>query len=391
MTNLARRELLLAGAALGGLALAPSVLAQEVLTIGYSGPLSGGAALYGKNVLDGMLFAVNEINGAGLEVDGKPLELKVSALDDKYNPSETATNAQRLVQQDKVPVVLVPHSGGIFAVQTRNQAQKLLLLAYSSIPDITARGNQLTVRIPPDIRDYMPAFIAYQTKRFGKKLGIAVTDSDYGKVWEKLFAAQWKAAGGDVVLVNSMSYNKSADFYAGVSRVLAAEPDTMLIGGPSEPTGLVARQARELGYKGGFMLVDQAKLDEVAEVTDGLEVLEGTIGWLPVMTSTTPHARAFIKRFQAANPGRPVSMDSALPYVSTWALAEAMKLAGTGRDTQAIRAQMDAGYKALPDSINFLGCKGVGEKGELEFALQLAVVEDAKIREVEASQLVDAS
>ena len=50
-----------------GLAAATPVLAQEVVKIGYSGPLSGGAALYGKNVLDGMQMAVNEINASALE------------------------------------------------------------------------------------------------------------------------------------------------------------------------------------------------------------------------------------------------------------------------------------------------------------------------------------
>src|SRR3954468_18366940 len=130
-----------------GLALAAApALAQEVVKIGFSGPLSGGAALYGKNVLDGMTMAVDEINAAGLEVAGKKYKLEVVALDDKYNPSETAINAQRLVQESKTPAILVPHSGGTFALQTTNEAQKYLLLSYTSVPQVTARGNKLTLR-----------------------------------------------------------------------------------------------------------------------------------------------------------------------------------------------------------------------------------------------------
>ena len=74
--------------------------------------LSGGAALYGKNVLSGMEMAANEINAKGLEIGGKKYKLEIVALDDKYNPSETGINVQRLVQQHKTPAVLVPHSGG---------------------------------------------------------------------------------------------------------------------------------------------------------------------------------------------------------------------------------------------------------------------------------------
>ena len=46
---------------LGG---APAI-AQDVVKIGYSGPLSGGAAQYGKNVLNGMEMAAAEINADG--------------------------------------------------------------------------------------------------------------------------------------------------------------------------------------------------------------------------------------------------------------------------------------------------------------------------------------
>ena len=47
-----------------------------------------------------------------------------------------------------------------------------------------------------------------------------------------------------------MSYNKDTDFYSGVSRVVAAKPDVMFIGGASEPTALVVKTARELGFTG---------------------------------------------------------------------------------------------------------------------------------------------
>ena len=99
------------------LTMAGAALAQEVVKIGYSGPLSGGAALYGKNVLSGMEMAVNEINAKGLEIGGKKYKLEIVSLDDQYNPSQTGINVQRLIQQHKTPAVLVPHSGGIFAVQ----------------------------------------------------------------------------------------------------------------------------------------------------------------------------------------------------------------------------------------------------------------------------------
>ncbi len=383
-----RRNTLLATLALAGLAMTPlAALAQDVVKIGYSGPLSGGAALYGKNVLDGMQMAVEEINAAGLDIGGKKVKLEIVALDDKYNPSETAINAQRLVQEHKAPAVLVPHSGGIYALQTSNERQKLLVLAYSSTPQITARGNKLTLRIPPEFTDYLEPFTTYSMNKWGKNVGMAAADHDYAKAWAAAFKPFWEKAGGKVVAENPMSYNKAADFYSGVSKVLATKPDVLYIGGASEPTGLVVKQARELGFKGGFILIDQAKADEVAKVTGGYAALEGSIGVLPVVDDPDPNTKAFVERFRKKHGGKDPSSEVTLNYVAIHALAQAMKLAGSATDSTAIRAQLDKAFKGLPPSINFHGFKGVDAKGGTAFDMRLGVVEGGKVRELKSTEL----
>ncbi|MGU4174189.1 ABC transporter substrate-binding protein, partial [Pseudomonas aeruginosa] len=104
---LTRRRVGTLALACPAVAAAGPALAQEVVKIGYSGPVSGGAAQYGKNVLDGMQMAVSEINAAAPEIGGKKVKIEIVPLDDKYNPSETAINAQRLVQQHKTAAILV--------------------------------------------------------------------------------------------------------------------------------------------------------------------------------------------------------------------------------------------------------------------------------------------
>ena len=364
----------------GALAGAPA-LAQEVVKIGYSGPLSGGAALYGKNVLDGMQMAVNEINAAGFEVGGKKYKLEIVALDDKYNPSETAINAQRLVQEHKTPAILTPHSGGTFALQTNNEQQKYLLLSYTSVPQVTARGNKMTLRIPPEFTTYIQPFIKHAMGKYGKNLAIAAADHDYAKAWMAAFKPAWEAAGGKIVAENPMSYNKSTDFYSGVSRVAAAKPDVMFIGGASEPTALVAKQARELGFKGGFVIIDQAKMDEMAKVMGGYQALEGSIGVLPVVDDSAPDTRAFVQRFQKAYPGRNPSSEVSLNYTTVHATAMAMKLAGTVTDAVAIRANLDKAMKQLPASVNPHGLDGVDERGGSLADTRVAVVEGGKVKE----------
>ena len=371
----------LAAAVAVALAFGGSAMAQEVVKIGYSGPLSGGAALYGKNVLMGMEMAADEVNAKGLEVGGKKYKLEIVPLDDKYNPSETAINAQRLVQEHKTAAILTPHSGGTFALQTNNEAQKYLLLSYTSVPQVTARGNKLTLRIPPEFTTYIQPFVKHAMGKYGKNLAIAAADHDYAKAWMAAFKPAWEAAGGKVVAENPMSYNKSADFYSGVSRVMAAKPDVMFIGGASEPTALVAKQARELGFKGGFVIIDQAKMDEMAKVTGGYAPLEGSIGVLPLVDDPAPDSKAFVQRFQKAYPGRVPSSEVSLNYTTVHATALAMKLAGTTTDAAAIRANLDKAMKQLPPANNPNGLDGVDEKGGSLADTRVAVIEGGKVKE----------
>jgi branched-chain amino acid transport system substrate-binding protein len=362
-----------------GLGLAAAAGAQEVVKIGYSGPLSGGAALYGKSVLEGMQMAADEVNAAGFEVGGKKYKIEIVALDDKYNPSETAINAQRLVQEHRTPAILVPHSGGTYALQTTNEQQKYLVLSYTSVPLVTSRGNKLTVRVAPEYTGYLLPYVKYSMAKYGKNVALAAADHDYAKAWAAAFKLAWEGAGGKVVAENPMSYNKSADFYSGVSRALAAKPDVLFIGGPSEPTALVVKQARELGFKGGFAILDQARIDEMARIVGGYGPMEGAIGVLPIQEIKTPGVSGFSERFQKAHQGRVPLWEHVLNYSAVRLTAEAMKLAGSVSDAVAIRAQMDKSARSLSAAANPLAIDGIAEQGGISMSAQIGVVEGDRV------------
>ena len=368
---------------------AGAAFAQDTVKIGFTGPLSGGAALYGKNVVNGMEMAIKEINAAGLEVAGKKVKLELVALDDKYAPAEAAINARRLVQQYQSPAVFVPHSGGIYAMQAFNEQEKFIVMAYSSTPKITETGNKLTIRIPPTFNSYIEPFTSYEMKKFGKKVGMLPGDHEYAKNWSALFAPAWEKAGGTVVSNNPMSYNRSADFYSGVSRVLAEKPDVLFIGGPSEPTALVAKQARELGFKGGFLIMDQAKLDEMAKVTGGLAPLEGSIGVLPVSYDDRVGPKTFAAAYRKAyGADKDPTTESSYNYALTHAVALAMKLAGTTTDAAAIRAKIGEALTKLPKETNAGNFNGVDAVGGTIVDPLVATVEGGKIKPVNLSDLM---
>lgn len=368
----------LAAASAVALAIGGAAHADEV-NIGFTGPLSGGAALYGENTLEGLRMAAEEINAAGgITVDGEEYTINIQALDDKYSPSQAAVNGKRLVQQYNAPVIFTPHSGGTFALQAFNERDGFLVMSYTSVPAVTSKGNKLTVKIPPNFTDYIEPFSRITMDRFGNKLGVANATHDYAKYWTKEFVPVWRELGGEVAAMNPMDYNKSADFYTGVSKVLSEDPDVMFVGGASEPTGLVVRQARELGFKGGFILMDQAKMDEVAKVSGGIKSLEGSVGVVPLDKYENEGAKLFLEKWQQEHNGVATS-ETAYNYFAMYLIAQAMQEAGTVDDAKAIRAAIPAAMEKVSVEHNPYDVDGIDEAGNLGADPQIAEVVDGEV------------
>ncbi|MEC8879856.1 MAG: ABC transporter substrate-binding protein [Pseudomonadota bacterium] len=368
----------LAAASAVALAIGGAAHADEV-NIGFTGPLSGGAALYGENTLEGLRMAAEEINAAGgITVDGEKHTINIQALDDKYSPSQAAVNGKRLVQQYNAPVIFTPHSGGTFALQAFNERDGFLVMSYTSVPAVTSKGNKLTVKIPPNFTDYIEPFSRITMDRFGNKLGVANATHDYAKYWTKEFVPVWRELGGEVAAMNPMDYNKSADFYTGVSKVLSEDPDVMFVGGASEPTGLVVRQARELGFKGGFILMDQAKMDEVAKVSGGIKSLEGSVGVVPLDKYENEGAKLFLEKWQQDHNGVATS-ETAYNYFAMYLIAQAMQEAGTVDDAKAIRAAIASAMDKVSVEHNPYDVDGIDEAGNLGADPQIAEVVDGEV------------
>lgn len=335
----------------------------ESLVIGYSAGISGGSAEYGRNVQNGLQMAIDDLNEEGVEIDGTDYTLKLEALDDQYQPSTTGTNAQRLVQKEGAKIVFVPHAGGIKAAQELNTSRdKFLIGAYSSDPDILSSGNELTVMIPPSFTSYIGPFIDKVDTQGKGKLGLLATASEFGQEWTKAATASWKEAGGTVQANNSIDYGSVSDFAGPVSKTLAGKPDVILLGGPSQPTALIIEEARKQGYDGAFMVIDQAKFEEMEEFTEP-ENLNNSVGIAPI--NEFEGTEDFISRYKEKfSTDKPVNADIALNYQALPVFVEAMKEAGSTDDPEAIRAafptavgKVDDKFKVAfaPDSVNDKG------------------------------------
>ncbi len=330
------------------------------IVIGYSAGLSGGAAEYGVNVQNGLKMAIDEANEAGVEIDGTTYTVELESLDDQYQPGTTGTNVQRLVEKEGAAVVFIPHAGGIKAAQELNSGRtEFLIGAYSSDPAILDSGNELTVMIPPSFDSYVQPFIDKVMTKPNAKLGLMATSSEFGQEWTKATIEKWEAAGGEVLAKNNIDYGTVSDFAGPVAKTLAGKPDVILVGGPSQPTALLIEEAREQGFDGAFLIIDQAKFEELEEFTDP-ENLNNSVGImpLPLYEGTEQFIADYQEKFSS---DKPVNADIALNYQALPIFLEAMKIAKSVDDPKAIRDAMPEAVKAVegvffvPDSITDKG------------------------------------
>ncbi len=336
---------------------------EETLVIGYSAGFSGGAAEYGVNVQNGLKMAIDEANEEGVEIDGKKYTVKLESLDDQYQPGTTGTNVQRLVEKEGAAVVFVPHAGGIKAAQELNSGRtEFLIGAYSSDPAILDAGNELTVMIPPSFDSYVQPFIDKVKTKPDAKLGLMATASEFGQEWTKTTIEKWEASGGEVLAKNNIDYGTVSDFAGPVAKTLAGKPDVILVGGPSQPTALLIEEAREQGFKGAFLIIDQAKFEELEEFTDPKN-LNNSVGImpLPLFEGTDQFIADYQEKFSSE---KPVNADIALNYQSLPIFLEAMKIAKSVDDPKAIREAMPEAVKSV-EGVFFVP-NSITDKGHLQ-------------------------
>ncbi len=156
-----------------------------------------------------------------------------------------------------------------------------------------------------------------------------------------------KNTAASLPLISRLIITRKPTFPLRLAAAIATKPDVMLIGGPSATTALVIEQARGMGFKGGFIMIDQAKQDYIAKLLKGTKVMGNLIGTGGVVSVPFPGATIFEKRYTEQYK-KMVTWECALNYTAIHALARSIEAAGTVTDVYKIR---DAFPKALATRI----------------------------------------
>jgi branched-chain amino acid transport system substrate-binding protein len=242
---LPRRAVLAAGL---GVALsvgsARLAMSEDTLKFGVADALTGPSAIFGKDQIQAVEWAVDEINAKD-GVNGHKLEAII--LDHQAKPEVGIADVERLIKVDNVPVFITAFSNVVKSVAPIANREKVLMLSVgANSPDIKDLGDYVYTTFPLSDID-MKALGHYMVEKLGKKrAAVLYVNTETGIAGAKVFARSFTEAGGTVVLDESYEETRS-DFTGLVLKVRAANPDTIHIHGVvSDFTALVA-QIRQLG------------------------------------------------------------------------------------------------------------------------------------------------
>ncbi len=322
------------------------------IVIGFSGPLSGPAAEYGQNCVNGMDMAVKQINKTGgIKIKGEKYNLRLEKLDDQIDPTRAVNNARRLQEQNKAVAIFQPITALAYAMMNINREKdhEFIMMAYTSSPSCAKMGNELTIVIPPTFSIYAQVFTKWAYDQGYRRAGIIVTNETYGVEWGEFFSKYFKKLGGTITEIKAANMYTETDFSSQITSVLATKPDVLLIGGPSATTALMVEQARGMGYKGGFVFIDQAQIDQMSPFLKGYQSLSNSVAVGTVQDLPAEVTPWFSKTFKENYKGL-YTWEVGLHYGAVMAIARAIQAAGS-TDVRAIRKAFPKAYPLLGDQV----------------------------------------
>ena len=262
------------------LALAGMALAQTTVTIGFSLPLTGGAAKEGTEAQVGAELAAQVINDAGgFQVGDQTVTFEVVFEDDECNPQAAVEAANRLA------VAGSQFAGGSFcssaalAQMPVFAALDIPQVVYAYADDLTGAardqaGADMSVRLGPNALLEMAPLAKYAVQENGHMTFFALgQNTDFGRSMVESFRAVAESLGGSFVAEPEYFPFANADYRTILTRARDSGADAIVaIGLAQEMIGIVL-QHDELGIEqpiyGSDLMSDKSVQDAVGELAQG--------------------------------------------------------------------------------------------------------------------------
>lgn len=299
------------------------------IKIGFIAPLSGGAAVAGEAMRNAVELALEEINEKGI----KKKKLSVIYEDGKCDSKEATTAAQKLINIDKVKIIL----GGECSSETLGaapiaEANKVILFsAFSSSPDITEAGDYIFRTIMSDIHpDVIGPILPYLGKH--KTVAVITENTGYSMGIRKGIKEQLLSYDVDIVADEIFTPGEK-DFKTYLIKIKSVNPEALFINTATsgDTPGLIVKQAIESGLTtklyGNFLLLGSEAIKIAGDLLEGAMAYDA-----PLLDENNPRAKTFMEKYRARY-NEPYSFWAAgAKYDTVYIIADALKECGENAD-----------------------------------------------------------
>jgi branched-chain amino acid transport system substrate-binding protein len=217
---------------------------KEVVKIGFIGPLSGDAAIIGEESLKGVQLAVDQLNSKSDDI-----EFELTVKDDMLDDKETITQYRQLVDVQGVDYILTPTYGAFFSLAKQAEQDAVILMNPLDASEELADLGYTTFAIGIYDEGIGYAIADHLTKEDVKEVGLVMNLED---PFILLVADAFKQKFKGKVQEESYTFD-TKDFRTTLTKLSSYEYIVLL---GWEETGLVVKQAKELGMDTQFIGID---------------------------------------------------------------------------------------------------------------------------------------
>jgi len=369
--------------ALAAAALATaSSLAAAQIKVGVTLSTTGPAASLGIPERNAVALMPRTIGGVAIEY---------IVLDDASDPVKAVQNTRKLISDDKVDVVLgsstTPNSLAMIDVAAENKTPQISIASSLRIVDPVDAKRAWIFKTPQNDAHMMTAMSQHMGDRGIKRVGIIGFNDAYGEGVVTEFSKLAPIRKIEVALVER--YARTDTSVTGqVLKLVAANPDAILIAASGTPAALPARALKERGYKGQIYFTDGVVNNDFLRV--GGKDLEGA--FLPagpvVVAKDLPDsnpikkvALEFSKRYEDAN-GKGTMNSFAAHGWNAWLMLEraipvALKT-GAKPGTEAFRAALREALEGIKELVTTHGVMNMSKTDHMGFDQRARVMVQIK-------------
>ena len=349
----------------------------EPIKIGFSMALTGGLAPNGKSALLAQKIWEEDINAKG-GLLGRPVKLVY--YDDKSSPAEVPAIYTKLLDVDKVELVIGPYATAQIAPAMPIVMQKkktfIGLLGLAVNTEFNYPNYFAMIPSGPDAKSaFTKGFFDIAMAQGAKPQTVAIVAADQEFSRNAADGARENAKAANLRVVYDRTYPPpTADFAPIVRAIQASNPDIVVVCSyPPDSVGMV-RSVNEIGFKpkaiGGAMVGLQA----TAIKTQLGPLLNGWTNydfWLPVPKMEFAGVADLIKRYQAKAAAEGV--DPLGYYMAPWGYAQLQVLQQAVEGTKSLDDAKLGDYIRANAFKTVVGDVKFGAKGEWEKSRVLQV------------------